>query len=100
MKINFDGIGHPALALRALRKRKVRDGSGWGRAGIKTITPGSLHVAVLQGSGESAREARRRLLSVVTSGGNPDWGRNWEIVQCHATDYSSAGPDYCWCSHN
>jgi hypothetical protein len=93
MKINFTGEGHPAFVLRALRNRKVRDGSGWGRAGTKKLHPGDLHMATLLGSAESVKEAKRRLIEVVAgSGNNSDWGRNWEIVSCFATEFNNSGP--------
>ena len=93
MEINFEGVGHPAWVLRAIRPRKVRDGSGWGRAGVKKLPKGALHMATLQGSMETEKEAKRRLIDVVAgSGSNPDWGRNWEILPCFATEFENAGP--------
>jgi hypothetical protein len=91
MKVNFDGVGHLGWVLVAKNNRKVRDGSGWGRAGVKTLKKGDVHFCTWQGSAESEKTSKGRLKEVVTRGGQTDWSKNWEIKQCWLS--SSIGQD-------
>lgn len=77
--------GHRAVALVCTRAVKIKDGSGWGRAGKKIVQPGYVRAVALV-SGEGRRVAIAELRSIT--GGAV--GNRWRIAEGYATGYTRA----------
>ncbi|MDR2837771.1 MAG: hypothetical protein LBV49_04265 [Azonexus sp.] len=71
--------GHPALALIAIRSRKIADGNGCGK--YMVVEPGYIRAFRLVPYEASGRKAmRRELINIVQRGGG-NWSKNWRIAE-------------------